>query len=137
MVYCVTNSYDPIFSVRVTFHKSCGAHVRLDSTLTTARRVKSFNHGTVVSGAPLLSHQAFQVRIKKVNSRWTGSLMIGVTDQDPDSLSDLPSTASSIAPWIVVSNTVYVDGRKVGLIVSEYIHWKLSFEWSHLHISST
>ena len=42
--------------------------------------------------------------------------MIGVTAQDPDSLTSLPSTANSIkiSPWIVVNNAVYVNGNKVG-----------------------
>lgn len=41
--------------------------------------------------------------------------MIGVTAQDPDSLTSLPSTANSIkiSPWIVVNNAVYVNGNKV------------------------
>lgn len=41
--------------------------------------------------------------------------MIGVTAQDPDSLTSLPSTANSIkiCPWIVVNNAVYVNGNKV------------------------
>ena len=42
-------------------------------------------------------------------------MMIGVTAQDPDVLTSLPSTANSIkiSPWIVVNNAVYVNGNKV------------------------
>lgn len=68
-----------------------------------------------MSEKPLPDNHLFQVCIRKLNSRWTGSVMIGVTAQDPDSLTSLPSTANSIkiSPWIVVNNAVYVNGNKV------------------------
>nr|XP_058972129.1 neuralized-like protein 4 [Pocillopora verrucosa] len=97
------------------FHKNCGQFISLDSNRTTARRVDSYNHGVVLSETPLPDNHLFQVCIRKLNSRWTGSVMIGVTAQDPDSLTSLPSTANSIkiCPWIVVNNAVYVNGNKV------------------------
>lgn len=97
------------------FHKNCGQFIALDSNRTTARRVDSYNHGVVLSEKPLPDNHLFQVCIRKLNSRWTGSVMIGVTAQDPDSLTSLPSTANSIkiSPWIVVNNAVYVNGNKV------------------------
>ena len=67
-----------------------------------------------------------KVCIRKLNSRWTGSVMIGVTAQDPDSLTSLPSTANSIkiSPWIVVNNAVYVNGNKVGKSRAHYLAYR-------------
>ena len=57
--------------------------------------------------------------------------MIGVTAQDPDSLTSLPSTANSmkISPWIIANNAVYVNGNKVRnsfAITSHRISFKTS-----------
>lgn len=111
------------FSFRFLFHKNCGQFIALDSNRTTARRVDSYNHGVVLSEKPLPDNHLFQVCIRKLNSRWTGSVMIGVTAQDPDSLTSLPSTANSIkiSPWIVVNNAVYVNGNKVGKSRAHYL----------------
>ena len=53
---------------------------------------QEFNHGLVLSAAPLLDNQMVEVRIdKKINS-WSGSIEVGVTQCDPNTLdSPFPS----------------------------------------------
>lgn len=46
---------------RHRFTSNCGQHVRLDNKQMLARRVASYNHGVVLSDAPLLDNELFQV----------------------------------------------------------------------------
>ncbi|XP_032236441.2 neuralized-like protein 4 isoform X1 [Nematostella vectensis] len=99
---------------RFLFSRHCGQHVRLDNRRVSARRVASYNYGVVLSDVPLLHNALFQIRVTKLESHWSGSLMVGLTDHDPECL-NLPSTANSmkICPWIVVNKAVYINGNKV------------------------
>ena len=102
-----------------TFHPKCGQLVTLTSTRRTATRsyaAQEFNHGLVFSNTPLCDNQIFEVKLdKKVNS-WSGSIEVGVTACDPDSLeSPLPSSATELrrGSWIMSGNSILKDGRSI------------------------
>ena len=63
--------------------------------------MQEFNHGLVMSCAPLLDNQMFEVRIdKKINS-WSGSIEVGVTSCDPNTL-DAPFPSRYDNYWSLV-----------------------------------
>ncbi|XP_078389916.1 neuralized-like protein 4 isoform X4 [Cetorhinus maximus] len=99
------------------FHLRTGKLVVLLNGNRTAKRNKpteEFNHGLAMSREPLRDGQVFQVRIdRKVNS-WSGSIEIGVTALDPNTL-DFPSSATGLkgGSWIISGCSVLRDGRSV------------------------
>lgn len=99
------------------FHPRAGRLVLLLNANRTAKRSKpteEFNHGLALSRQPLGDGQLFQVRIdRKVNS-WSGSIEIGVTALDPNTL-DFPSSATGLkgGSWIISGCSVLRDGRSV------------------------
>ena len=126
-----------------------GKYVELANDNRTAVRTSSYNFGVVLSETPLPNNQVFQVRgtrrsfgvgsapvspsarvllsacspkvrLDRVNTRWSGSVMIGVTSLSPDALKrDLPQTATSLKSRSIVVNStsVFRDGKKVRLCV--------------------
>lgn len=102
-----------------TFHSRCGQLVTLSSGNRTASRThatQEFNHGLVMSGSPLQDNQMFEVRIdKKINS-WSGSIEVGVTSCDPNTLEiPFPSSATELreGSWIMSGNSILKDGRSI------------------------
>ncbi|XP_067828155.1 neuralized-like protein 4 isoform X3 [Heptranchias perlo] len=99
------------------FHQRTGKLVVLLNGNRTAKRNKpteEFNHGLAMSQEALGDGQVFQVRIdRKVNS-WSGSIEIGVTALDPNTL-DFPSSATGLkgGSWIISGCSVLRDGRSV------------------------
>ena len=118
-----------------SFHPRCGQLIRLDPSRKSASRSNAsleFNHGVVFSGAPLVDDQIFEIRIDKKIDSWSGSLELGVTTCDPDTLvggtlpmttgggggdgGGFPSSANEVLPgssWIMSGNTVRQDGKSV------------------------
>ena len=102
-----------------SFHPRCGQLVSIHENSKTASRThaaQEFNHGLVISNSPLTDNQMFEVRIdKKVNS-WSGSIEVGVTACDPNTLEEpLPSSATELrrGSYIMSGNSVLRDGRSI------------------------
>lgn len=97
------------------FHRRCGERVTLkNSNRTAVRNFSEFNYGLVLSSEPLVDDQLFEVRIdRKINS-WSGSIEIGVTACDPESL-ELPSSATDLrdGSWIMSGSSILKDGRSI------------------------
>ncbi|XP_067005004.1 neuralized-like protein 4 [Anabrus simplex] len=97
------------------FHRRCGERVTLtNGSRTAVRNFSEFNYGLVLSNEPLVDNQLFEVRIdKKINS-WSGSIEIGVTTCDPETL-EFPSSATDLrdGSWIMSGNSILKDGRSV------------------------
>ncbi|XP_043932154.1 neuralized-like protein 4 [Protopterus annectens] len=104
-------------------HPRTGKLITLSNGNRTAKRnqpVQEFNHGVVLSREPLRDGDTFTVRIdRKVNS-WSGSIEIGVTALDPNTL-EIPGSATGLkgGSWIVSGCSVLRDGRS---ILEEYGH---------------
>ncbi|TRY73920.1 hypothetical protein TCAL_09119 [Tigriopus californicus] len=103
----------------LSFHYKCGHLVTLSPELKSASRTHAateFNHGLVFSSRPLQDDEIFEVRIdSKVNS-WSGSIEVGVTVCDPESLvTPFPSSATELrsGAWIMSGNSIQRDGRVI------------------------
>ncbi|XP_049944445.1 neuralized-like protein 4 [Schistocerca serialis cubense] len=105
----------------VAFHSRCGDRVTLiNSNRTAVRNFSEFNNGLVLSSQPLADNQLFQVRIdKKINS-WSGSIEIGVTCLNPETM-EFPSTASELrgGSWILSGTSVLKDGQSIVEVYGE------------------
>ena len=57
----------------------------------------------------------FEVKIDEMVDCWTGSLLIGVTTQDPSTF-QFPSTMTDLASgaWMLTSDGVHHDGKIIG-----------------------
>jgi len=109
----------------LAFHENHGRNVQFrDEERVTAFRSDSYNQGIVISNRPLKTDEVFQVRIDKLNQRWSSSLSIGVVafpsqggcagDQRPSF--HLPITALGLKKKAVVlsgDGGLYVNGQKV------------------------
>ncbi|CAG5120309.1 unnamed protein product, partial [Candidula unifasciata] len=60
------------------FHSNHGKNILLRDGGQQAERLASYNQGLVVGNKPLKRRKLFQVRLGRLNPRWSSSLMIGV-----------------------------------------------------------
>lgn len=105
--------------LQLAFHEKRGQLVSLSPDGRTASRThatQEFNHGLVLSSFPLPDNQLFEVRIdKKINS-WSGSIEVGVTCCDPNTVDiPFPSSATELreGTWIMSGHSILKDGRSV------------------------
>lgn len=100
--------------VKQEFHENRGKNIQLLQGNLTAKRTASYNQGIVVSSKPLPRDQLFQVRIDKLNTRWTSSLQIGIIAVSPEKL-HFPVSAFSLrkSSWIICGDSVFQNGIKV------------------------
>ena len=63
--------------------------------------------GIVVSNRPLRTNEVFQVKVNKLNERWTSSFSIGLIGFSPDSV-HLPITAVGLkrSPAVVLRSVI-------------------------------
>ncbi|KAE8743975.1 bluestreak [Frankliniella occidentalis] len=94
------------------FHPRCGRRITLfDDNRTAVRNFSEFNYGLVLSSQPLAENQLFEVRIEKKILPWSGSIEIGVTVCDPETM-DLPACATDLGngTWMMSGNSILKDG---------------------------
>ncbi|XP_071449160.1 neuralized-like protein 4 [Hetaerina americana] len=96
------------------FHEKHGRNIQLGEGKRSAKRIASYNQGVLVSGRPLPRGHIFQVRIDKLNSRWTSSLLCGITCLSPDRIKfPLNALGFKRNSWIVCEDSVFQNGSKV------------------------
>lgn len=55
-----------------------------------------------------------QFKVDKLNPKWTSSFVVGVTNQQAESISSLKSALSlTKSTWLIKSNSVFHNGKKV------------------------
>lgn len=88
----------------VQFHHHHGANIVLGENNTVAYRKASFAHGLVFSQRSLKPGEVFLVEITQTELGWNGSLRLGLTQMDPNSLFELPLISFDLLPlgltWI-------------------------------------
>lgn len=92
---------------RLHFHIRCGSLVSLSSNNRTAERrrpLDEFNNGVVMTHRPLRDNELFEIRIDKLVDKWSGSIEVGVTTHNPNSL-HFPATMTNMR-----SGTIMMSG---------------------------
>ena len=95
------------------FHHSHGKNINITNSNLTAMRTASYNQAVVISHKPLVRNKLFQVKIDKLNKKWSSSLCIGVLAVHPEKFT-FPLTASSIKKqsWVIQGCSVFQNGVK-------------------------
>ncbi|XP_075541254.1 neuralized E3 ubiquitin protein ligase 4 isoform X3 [Dermacentor variabilis] len=98
------------------FHEQHGRNVRLRAGSLGACRTTGYDHGLLLSTKPLPRCQLFQVRIDRLNSKWSSSLQVGVVGENPEKL-HFPLSALNLRKlaWVISGDSVYHNGTKVKL----------------------
>ncbi len=89
--------FQKILNLKPDFSGNCGSHAAVINSGLTAHRPNAnddFNFGVVLTSRPLKTNEVFEVRLDKMVSKWAGSIEIGVTTHNPDTL-EFPSTMTS------------------------------------------
>ncbi|XP_043671711.1 neuralized-like protein 4 [Vespula pensylvanica] len=97
------------------FHRRGGHRVTLTNNNCTAiRNYSEYNYGLVLSAMPLKDDEMFEVRIDKKMISWSGSIEIGVTECDPETV-ELPACATNLrhGSWIMTSSGIVHDGERI------------------------
>ncbi|XP_012233137.1 neuralized-like protein 4 isoform X2 [Linepithema humile] len=97
------------------FHRRCGHRVTFSNNNCTATRNSSeYNHGLVFSLEPLQDDAVFEVTIDKKVRAWCGSIEIGVTECDPETL-EIPSCAIKLrhGSWIMTGSGIVHNGDRI------------------------
>ncbi|KFM80539.1 Neuralized-like protein 4, partial [Stegodyphus mimosarum] len=92
---------------RLRFHEHCGTMVKLTNGNRTAERKKpvdEFNNGVVMTHRPILDDELFEIRIDELVNKWSGSIEMGITTHNPDTL-DFPATMTNMR-----SGTIMMSG---------------------------
>ncbi|CAN7987074.1 unnamed protein product [Ixodes hexagonus] len=100
--------------VGLELHENHGRNVRLRGGNRVACRVSGYSHGLLVSSKPLPRCQPFQVRIDRLDGKWSSSLLVGVVGENPEKL-HFPLSALGLRKlsWVVCGDSVYHNGVKV------------------------
>lgn len=80
--------------------------------LTTFRANEEFNNAVVLTSRHLDANELLEVRVDKHLTKWAGSLEIGVTTHDPETL-EFPSTMTNVQPpgtWMMSGGSIVRDG---------------------------
>ncbi|XP_070553379.1 uncharacterized protein [Ptychodera flava] len=108
----------PAGSSYYTFHPRCGDNVDVMHGGRVARRRQprdNFNDGVVLTRQPLKNNVRFQVRLDTKISRWSGSLEIGFTSNDPANL-QFPGTMTECTDGVTLmwsGSNIFKNGNKV------------------------
>ena len=81
-------------------------------TVTTFRANEEFNNAVVLTSRHLDANELLEVRVDKHLTKWAGSLEIGVTTHNPETL-EFPSTMTNVQPpgtWMMSGGSVVCDG---------------------------
>lgn len=100
----------------VDFHDYKGRNVQLTNKNITAKRISGYNNGCVIFRRPMIHDRLFQVRIEKLDTKWSGSLRIGVTAARCDDIAPcLPDSAFKLKrpSWVICADGVFLDGTKI------------------------
>uniref|UniRef100_A0A8C2CYB9 Neuralized-like protein 4 n=1 Tax=Cyprinus carpio TaxID=7962 RepID=A0A8C2CYB9_CYPCA len=108
----------PVAGVAHRLHSKHGKNVVLLGDGCQALRVDGYAHGIVFSAKELKTDEVFEVKINKVDDRWSGSLHVGLTTLQPP---DLPSCPlSGLSPsltqlrskvtWVLAGSEVRRNG---------------------------
>lgn len=92
---------------RLHFHIRCGSLVILSANNRAAERrrpLDEFNNGVVMTHRPLRDNELFEIRIDKLVDKWSGSIEVGVTTHNPNSL-HFPATMTNMR-----SGTIMMSG---------------------------
>ncbi|KAK0040385.1 neuralized-like protein 4 [Biomphalaria pfeifferi] len=96
------------------FHSNHGKNILLRDGCKMAERLASFNHGIVVGNKPLKKRKLFQVRLGKLSTKWSSSIMIGVIGIPVDKYT-FPASAIAIRkPCVIIrGESVFMSGIKI------------------------
>ncbi|QQP38923.1 Uncharacterized protein FKW44_019641, partial [Caligus rogercresseyi] len=82
---------------RLRFHERKGLLIKLSNQNRTCERrrpLEEFNNGVVMTHRPLLDEELFEIRIDTLVDKWSGSIEVGMTAHNPNTL-DFPSTMTN------------------------------------------
>uniref|UniRef100_A0A672LNB3 Neuralized-like protein 4 n=1 Tax=Sinocyclocheilus grahami TaxID=75366 RepID=A0A672LNB3_SINGR len=110
--------HSPVAGVAHRLHSKHGKNVVLLGDGCQALRVDGYAHGIVFSAKELKTDEVFEVKINKVDDKWSGSLHVGLTTLQPP---DLPSCPlSGLSPsltqlrskvtWVLAGSEVRRNG---------------------------
>jgi hypothetical protein len=74
------------FGSQLRFHTLRGRNIELSEEDRYAVRTRSFKHGLLFSNRPLRPYELFEVEVMELERVWAGSIRLGLTTYDPDSL---------------------------------------------------
>ncbi|CAH1098780.1 unnamed protein product [Psylliodes chrysocephalus] len=92
---------------RLRFHDRCGSLVKLSNASRSAERrrpLDEFNNGVVMTHRPLRDSELFEIRIDRLVDKWSGSIEMGITTHNPNTLV-FPATMTNMR-----SGTIMMSG---------------------------
>ncbi|XP_066158319.1 neuralized-like protein 4 isoform X2 [Euwallacea fornicatus] len=92
---------------KMRFHERCGSLVKLSNGNRTAERrrpLDEFNNGVVMTHRPLSDSELFEIRIDRLVDKWSGSIEMGITTHNPNTLV-FPATMTNMR-----SGTIMMSG---------------------------
>uniref|UniRef100_A0A0K2UFM8 NHR domain-containing protein n=1 Tax=Lepeophtheirus salmonis TaxID=72036 RepID=A0A0K2UFM8_LEPSM len=82
---------------KIRFHERKGSLIKLSNNNRTCERrrpLEEFNNGVVMTHRPLRDDELFEIRIDRLVDKWSGSIEVGMTAHNPNTL-DFPSTMTN------------------------------------------
>ncbi|XP_074025291.1 neuralized E3 ubiquitin protein ligase 4 [Leptinotarsa decemlineata] len=98
---------EPVRQDRLRFHDRCGSLVKLSNGSRSAERrrpLDEFNNGVVMTQRPLRDLELFEIRIDRLVDKWSGSIEMGITTHNPNTLV-FPATMTNMR-----SGTIMMSG---------------------------
>ncbi|XP_076085064.1 neuralized-like protein 4 isoform X3 [Mytilus galloprovincialis] len=110
----IDKDQDQDTSSDVSFHGNHGKNIILSEGNCTAQRAGSYNQAVIVTSCRLKRNKLFQIKVDKLNTCWSCSLVVGVLGFTPDRF-NFPVSAIGIKKSCIVvqGDSVYSCGVKV------------------------
>ncbi|KAH9366098.1 hypothetical protein HPB48_021772 [Haemaphysalis longicornis] len=109
----------------VSFHYVHGDNVLLEEYGRVARRAADFCKGIVFSNRPILLRERVVFRIAECCNQWSGTLRLGFTSHDPDTLegslpaSAIPDMTQTPGNWVKTIDHKYA---REGAVLHYYVN---------------
>ena len=106
------------------FHAGChGNNITFSNDNTIATRSSSYYHGMTFSDKPHIPGEIVTFQLCEENKSWTGTIQFGITNQNPDNITELPPFSANFTSkggtWMRKLSEHYQNvGNKIGLMFS-------------------
>ncbi|XP_011290997.1 neuralized-like protein 4 [Musca domestica] len=100
------------------FSEICGKNIRLLEEHRSAMRYQSYHNGLVFVTKPLCKGESISIKIDSINSKWKGTIGLGVVGQCPQISSGSAALPPSIIQckrpcWVATHDYININGQKI------------------------
>ncbi|XP_076082361.1 neuralized-like protein 4 isoform X3 [Mytilus galloprovincialis] len=99
------------------FHRICGENISLENNCTTAKRLnptETIDQGFCFTNTPLVNGKVYEIQVDELVTKWSSSLILGVTTNIPSDLTGIHWGVKLKESWMLHRSTLYKNEERIG-----------------------